>query len=295
MDQTAKRVVQTRFCGVPVERTAAKINLTEQSPSPSGRQRSHTRCLRSNLPDEPLARLLNLLNEHSAAGANPERFETALRQLATRAMAENRPWQLAEVGTILVLADLAGQGWTFAVARDAVWMTPPSGAFRDGETPSAVKSRLRAPMEAARKRQLQEPPVRKFLAAMHRRRRNASDPSKVSSIADVIDDGNELASKLDAIGSLRLEERNSALGSLIEPIVEIVTPEGRCKHTGLLLRDIWRYFRHTWSLEYRPSPGRNAQFLIRNAARPNAPVMGIASLTRGVGACPYTPGGCPHP
>jgi hypothetical protein len=282
MDRSAKRAAHARFCGVPVERKTVKRAPTEFSPSARARDRSRARCLRSDLPDEPLARLLNLLKESSAAGANPEMVEARLRLLATRAMSENRPWRLAEVGTILVLADLAGQGWTFAVARDAIWMTPPSAAVRHGETPSDVKARLRAPMEAARKRQLQEPAVRRFLESMRRRRRYGSNPSRATSIADVIDDGKELASKLAAIATLRVEERNSALATLIEPIVEIVTPEGRCKHTGLLLRDIWRYFRHTWSLEYRASPGRNAQFLVRNAARPNAPVMGIASLTNPV-------------
>jgi hypothetical protein len=45
---------------------------------------------------------------------------------------------------------------------------------------------------------------------------------------------------------------------------------------------VWRYFRHTWSLEYRPTPGRGLQLLIRNAARPGWPVMGIAALANAV-------------
>jgi hypothetical protein len=42
--------------------------------------------------------------------------------------------------------------------------------------------------------------------------------------------------------------------------------------------DLWRYFRHTWSLEYRSIPGRQVPILIRNQARPGSPVMGIGSL-----------------
>jgi len=51
-----------------------------------------------------------------------------------------------------------------------------------------------------------------------------------------------------------------------------------CPVTGLNRVDIWRYFRHTWSLEYRPIPGRQLLLLIRNAARPRRPVIGIALL-----------------
>ncbi len=42
--------------------------------------------------------------------------------------------------------------------------------------------------------------------------------------------------------------------------------------------DIWRFFRHTWSLEYRSMPGRQLPLLIRNDALPNRPVIGIAQL-----------------
>src|SRR5262249_32773645 len=52
----------------------------------------------------------------------------------------------------------------------------------------------------------------------------------------------------------------------------------KCSVTGLNRIDIWRYFRHTWSLEYRPIPGRQLPLLIRNAARPRRPVIGIALL-----------------
>jgi len=42
--------------------------------------------------------------------------------------------------------------------------------------------------------------------------------------------------------------------------------------------DIWRYFRYTWLTPYNTVPGRNINFLIRNAAKPKHPVMGIATL-----------------
>src|SRR5208337_1653480 len=68
------------------------------------------------------------------------------------------------------------------------------------------------------------------------------------------------------------------LKTIIDPLIEVCDEDAKCSITGLRLIDIWRYFRHTWSLEYRPIPGRQLNLLIRNAARPKRPVIGIAML-----------------
>jgi hypothetical protein len=44
------------------------------------------------------------------------------------------------------------------------------------------------------------------------------------------------------------------------------------------LTDIWRYFRHTWVSTYKSLPGRSMMLLVRDAAEPNHPVIGIAAL-----------------
>jgi len=69
-----------------------------------------------------------------------------------------------------------------------------------------------------------------------------------------------------------------ALSKIIDPIIEVCDDQAKCSVTGLRLIDIWRYFRHTWSLEYRSIPGRQMAVLVRNAANPKRPVMGIALL-----------------
>ena len=61
-------------------------------------------------------------------------------------------------------------------------------------------------------------------------------------------------------------------------MIEVCDEDAKCSITGLRLIDIWRYFRHTWSLEYRSIPGRQLALLIRNAARPKKPIIGIAML-----------------
>jgi hypothetical protein len=99
-----------------------------------------------------------------------------------------------------------------------------------------------------------------------------------TSITDVIDDGRVLAPMLKRCQLLSPEAAVEQLGKIIKPTLQVCEGDLRCEHTGLRLVDIWRYFRHTWSNEYRPIPGRSMQILIRNAARANHPIIGIAML-----------------
>jgi hypothetical protein len=103
-------------------------------------------------------------------------------------------------------------------------------------------------------------------------------PQGRTSVLDLIDDGATLAKALKKIAALPADERDGELAKIIDPVVEICESGLKCSDTGLGLIDVWRYFRHTWAHEYRSVPGRQMLILIRNAARPNRPVMGIAML-----------------
>ena len=41
---------------------------------------------------------------------------------------------------------------------------------------------------------------------------------------------------------------------------------------------MWRYARHFWSIPYQSTPGRNLFYLVRDAALPDRPLIGIAAL-----------------
>ena len=41
---------------------------------------------------------------------------------------------------------------------------------------------------------------------------------------------------------------------------------------------MWRYARHFWSIPYQSTPGRNLFYLVRDAAMPDRPLIGIAAL-----------------
>jgi hypothetical protein len=175
----------------------------------------------------------------------------------------------------LLLDDLRQQTWLVDVRDGCIWVTPPLAAAREGEPLAAVKQRVRTAMLAARGAQLNEVAVRSFIRKMETPR---GFRGRRVSVLDLVDDGHSLALALSEAAQLPPSERVSALGRIVRPSLEVVAAGAQCEHTGLPLIDVWRYFRHTWSLEYRPTPGRTLFLLIRNAARPMAPVMGIASL-----------------
>ena len=103
------------------------------------------------------------------------------------------------------------------------------------------------------------------------------------SILDLIDDGEDL---LNAINEAqKSDDPEEVFKKVIKPEIIPVYGKGHkdkitaCPKTGLKYGDIWRYFRLTWSTEYQSRPGREFQIIIRNAARPNKPVIGIAMLS----------------
>lgn len=197
-----------------------------------------------------------------------------------RAQAEK--WTLTDLhahAVFLVFADLVGQGWGFAVHRGVIWATPPLDKPTAGERVEEVKARLRTALQKGRNRQLSEPAVRAFIRRMERVR---SVDGKQVSVLNLVDDGHSLSDALRAVDALPPSERSEALACVVDPYLEVATSDAVCAHTGLPLLDIWRYFRHTWSLEYRPTPGRALYVLIRNRARPCAPVMAIAALANAV-------------
>lgn len=175
-----------------------------------------------------------------------------------------------------LVADLSHHGWELSPAGDHLRACPPAALqAAEGEPLHVVKRRRREHNARPRLRQLADPAVREFLRRMEAPRLYGG---RRVSIRDVIDDGHSLAMALADADRLPPTERLDALEALVRPVVQVATAQARCELTGLPLLEIWRYFRHTWSLEYRPTPGRSLYLLVRNAARPNAPVIGIASL-----------------
>lgn len=91
-------------------------------------------------------------------------------------------------------------------------------------------------------------------------------------------DGHELAAKLKTMAAAK--EPTALLATTIQPYLQFIRKDNDCcEWTGLRLIDIWRYFRHTWANPYKSIPGRTMMVLVRYAANPFHPVIGIGALS----------------
>ena len=223
-----------------------------------------TSSQRSFVPQIPSAQMTMLAE--ASERLTCEELTEWLRGMATDA--DSGGWGAKACATLHVLADLASAGWRIRCVKSTVYMVPPA---LERMSPEAAKSAVRRTLSAGRLAQLAEPSTRQFIESMHAGRRFGGEQV---SILDLVDDGPSLAQALSKCGGHP--------ETVVQPYLQPVTTGARCSHTGLLLIDVWRYFRHTWSLTYRPTPGRTLCFLIRNAARPKHPVMAIAGFANAV-------------
>jgi len=231
---------------------------------------SSTRAFEPFLDPNEREKLHDLLSVNLT---KPSRVAEMLRKFANGSIDDGSSAKLRTI--CLLVADLFDQGWQVTVKSGAMLCEPPSINQAGDQTVGDVKLRIREALLASRQRQLQEPSVSTFIKRMER---PIARPKGRTSVLGLVDHGGELADKLESIQKLSGTERETALSKVIDPIIEVCTSGDRCTDTGLLLNDIWRYFRHTWAHEYRPIPGRQVLILIRNAARPKRPVIGIAML-----------------
>lgn len=172
-----------------------------------------------------------------------------------------------------VMLDLVSQSWKLEANDSAVRVCPP---LSRQNSHYSSKSSVRKGHLVGRDAQLRERPVSEFIRGMERRR--LTDKGW-HSIYSLMRDGRELSESLRRVDGIGEDpQRLSALAETISPYIQFVESESTCAHTGLRLGDIWRYFRHTWVSEYRSMPGRSLPILVRDAASPNHPVIGIAAL-----------------
>jgi hypothetical protein len=159
-------------------------------------------------------------------------------------------------------------GWEVKTSAHHIFVRPPRQS-----DPASKKAHIRQQLLFGRDDQLAEDSHRRFIYSMER-------PYKFSSskpVTELIADGRRIAEQLRPIAALPRAQRFAALSQVCQPYLQLVSDE-RDEFTNLRLIDIWRYFRHGWSTRYRSTPGRNLFYLVRDAAQPNHPVMGITAL-----------------
>ena len=148
------------------------------------------------------------------------------------------------------------QGWTIREDDEGIILDAPGRAAVRFDDPEAAKESIRRSFAFARDAQLREPSTLEFITTMERR-----------GIDRLFASGTELATRLTAQGTAG-----------IQPELQVIEPGARDETTGTLLQDVWRYARHFWSIPYQSTPGRNLFYLVRDAALPERPLIGIAAL-----------------
>jgi hypothetical protein len=179
---------------------------------------------------------------------------------------------------LLLLRDLTHHGWMPRQGPGGLYVYPPQ---MEGDDILEEKARLRASFRIARAEKLRLEEESAFI-----RRMESPRPWKGAevSVLSLIADGAELARTLGDVRDLAEPERSAALRESVRPYLQLVprsdapTARQQDPHTGLRLLDIWSYFRWMWSTPHEQGPIREMFYLIRDAARPFHPVMGIAAL-----------------
>jgi hypothetical protein len=176
-----------------------------------------------------------------------------------------------------VVLDLAGQNWQLKVERGRVHVHSPA---LSGRSPVDEKDRVRRGHLIERDVQLSQRATNDFIKDMERQR---LDTDGWHSIFSLMRDGRDLAEKLRTASAITDKDaRAQQLTQTISPYIQFIEGDATCEFTGLRLRDIWRYFRLTWVNNYKSVPGRSIMILVRDAAAPNHPVIGIAALASSV-------------
>ncbi len=181
---------------------------------------------------------------------------------------------------VRVLGDLAQLRWKLVESGHGLELHSPrlvdartSGPCESHRRKEAIRNELRPRLL----QQFADPHVRQFIRRMERPRAT----SRHTSINALIADGAELQQRLREARDHPLDDpaRSKALRGAIRPYLQLVEPGVRDEHTAIPLRDIWRYFRFTWSIPQTPIPGRSLLYLVRDAAHEYHGVIGIAALS----------------
>ncbi|MET2833052.1 Druantia anti-phage system protein DruA [Mesorhizobium shangrilense] len=181
---------------------------------------------------------------------------------------------------IRVLGDLAQLRWALVESGYGLELHSPRPQDESVVTPEQARARKDAIRKELRPRvqqQFEDKSVRAFIRQMER----PSVSTKHRSIRTLIADGAELHSRLEASRSHPAggQARFDALSTAVRPYLQLVEAGVRDEQTGILLQDIWRYFRYTWSIPQTPIPGRKLLYVVRDAAHPSHAVIGIAALS----------------
>lgn len=183
---------------------------------------------------------------------------------------------------VRVLTDLARLRWRIVEQGYGFALENPKELVggRPTEEVIASKEALRSELRPVVDEQRRHPAVVDFIDKMER-----SDRLGRRSVQLLMAKGNELAQRLEPARLASGEARAAALREAVRPYLQ-EADDSIDPTTGRRLREIWRYFRYSWSIPQVPTPGRQLLYLVRDAGHEVHPVIGIAALNN----CPLEMG-----
>lgn len=230
-----------------------------------------------NLPDQYQRRFEALTDELIEFQEDLDRevaIKDEIRYVENEIEDEVTEGQIRYLAALEVLLDLIEINYDIRKNSKLHVVRPDPDRYKDD--PEEFKKQERAVLQKERRAQFREESVREFVRKMERDTRVNTNGGR--SVLELITDGEELFQDLAPLQDQSQEEIAEDLEDVVQPYIQKVETGEKCDHTELDLMDIWRYFRYTWLTPYNTVPGRNINFLIRNAAKPKDPVMGIATL-----------------
>ncbi|WP_338555576.1 Druantia anti-phage system protein DruA [Paenibacillus sp. KS-LC4] len=214
--------------------------------------------LQPSLSEENLKKLNEILEQ---ALDIPEREERAYWITNKIAELDNEILDSIKLRSILLLLrDLFLQGWDLKIENKIVSIQHP-------ETPENIEKKqwLRESLFYERNKQLESDSFKKFILRMERQKKYKGKVVTIKSLT---------APVIQLLSTIQEQKADA-----IRPYLQIIQNKtDRDEHTGYRLLDIWRYFRLTWTLPHKSTPGRNIFVLVRDSAQDYHPVIGIAAL-----------------
>lgn len=181
---------------------------------------------------------------------------------------------LAYEACVRILTDLARLRWRIIEQGYGFALENPKEHVggRPTEEIIAGKATLREELRPVVDEQRRNPAVVEFIRKME-----GEDRLGRRSVRLLMAKGEELAQRLKPARTSTGSDRSAMLREAIQPYLQ-EADETVDATTGRRLREIWRYFRYSWSIPQVPTPGRQLLYLIRDAGHDAHPVIGIAAL-----------------
>ncbi len=187
----------------------------------------------------------------------------------------NKTRQLTYRAVVHLLVDLHRMGWQIREAGYGIELVARPLRLH-GLTPAEIqaqKAQTRAIFRPAVAAQLRDKKVRQFV----RRMEQPDSRFGKRPVTLLIAEGAELHARLHA-DSPSPSQARQAEALAVRPYLQLVTPDAVDSWSGHRLREVWRYFRYTWSIPQTTTPGRQLLYLVRDAAHPCHAVMGLIGL-----------------